>query len=121
MRMKKLFWLAASAALVCTSCTPVEDSGPDNPLAAAPADKGSPVERIPVPTQETPRGLNERIEAAIRQVRERDLLISHSFWTVFHGILGTGLDATLYNPDTDKRVNAVDYIRKGGSIRGMQF
>jgi len=118
MRMKNLFWLAASAALACASCAPVEDPTSSHSVTSPAADKETAVEKMP---QEAPRGLKERVEAAIRQVRERDLLVTHSFWTVFHGILGTGLDAQLYDPDADKRFNAVDYIRKGGTIRGMQF
>jgi hypothetical protein len=66
-------------------------------------------------------GPRERIEAALRQVRERDLLTTNSFWTVFHGILGTGPEATLLDPQTNKRVNALEYIRWGGEVRGLEF
>jgi hypothetical protein len=71
---------------------------------------------------ESPDDLKTRIEAVLEQVRSRDLLTTHAFWTVFHGILGTGLEkTTLKNPETGQKVNAIDYICNGGSIRGLQF
>jgi hypothetical protein len=68
-----------------------------------------------------PAGLKERVEMAIEQVRHRDLLTTNGFWTVFHGILGLGPSLTLLNPDTNQRVNALEYICQGGAVRGMQF
>ncbi len=66
--------------------------------------------------------MKPRVELALEQVRNRDLLTTHGFWTVFHGILGTGLENTmLKNPETGKKVNAIDYICDGGEIRGLQF
>src|ERR1019366_7427947 len=77
---------------------------------------------LPAPEVESPTHLKGRIEAALAQVSSRDLLTTHAFWTVFHGILGTGLDKTmLKNPETGKKVNAIDYICNGGAIRGLQF
>jgi hypothetical protein len=58
---------------------------------------------------------------AIDQVRHRDLLTTHGFWTIFHGILGLGPSVELYNPDTKQRINAVDYICNGGDVRSMRF
>ena len=50
----------------------------------------------------------QSVESALQQVRDRDLLTTHAFWTVFHGILGTGLDnTTLTDPATKKKVNAI--------------
>src|SRR5262249_37356995 len=69
-----------------------------------------------------PKTLKTRIEAAIKNIEGRQLLTTNSFWTVFHGILGQGpKTATLLNPETNKKVNAVDYITRGGEIRGMKF
>jgi hypothetical protein len=68
-----------------------------------------------------PEGLSERIQTAVKHVRDRDLLTSNSFWTVFHGILGIGPDTMLLQPETGKRVNAIEYICAGGEIRGLQF
>jgi hypothetical protein len=65
--------------------------------------------------------VRERVEAALRQVRQRDLLTTHGFWTVFHGILGMGPDTTLLDPLTGRRVNALDYIGAGGAVRGLEF
>lgn len=65
--------------------------------------------------------LQQRVEAALKQVRERDLLATNSFWTIFHGILGVGPDVTLLDPLTRQRFNAVDHICAGGQVRGLQF
>jgi len=74
------------------------------------------------PAIEVPSALKPRIEAAIAQVQSRDLLTTNYFWTVFHGILGSGLDKTmLTDPETQKKTNAIDYICDGGVIKGMQF
>src|ERR1051325_117709 len=76
---------------------------------------------IPAPP-ETPDELKTRIEAALEQVRARDLLTTNAFWTVFHGILGSGLERTMLTvPDTRKKVNAIEYICEGNGIRGLQF
>lgn len=78
-------------------------------------------EIIVVPPQPAPPGPRFRIESAIQHARDRDLLTTNGFWTVFHGILGLGPSITLRNPDTGEKVNAVDYISTGGEIRGLQF
>jgi hypothetical protein len=66
--------------------------------------------------------LKTRIEAAVQQVHQRDLQASHGFWTVFHGILGSGLEKTmLTDPKSKQRINAIDYIANGGEIRGLKF
>jgi hypothetical protein len=103
-------------------CAPGEAPSPANP-----AESAEPVaSTLPSPAQEVPeetssRGLQGRVRAAILHVRQRDLLVSNSFWTVFHGLLGVGPDVTLLDPDTRKRVGALDYICQGGEIRGLQF
>jgi hypothetical protein len=76
----------------------------------------------PPPPVEDLTYLQKRIEAALEHVENRDLRTDYAFWTVFHGILGSGPEkAMLKNPETGKRVNAVDYICDGGQVRGMQF
>jgi hypothetical protein len=66
--------------------------------------------------------LKPRLEAALTQVRSRELLTTHGFWTVFHAILGNGLkDTMIKNPQTKERINAIDYICKGGELRGLSF
>jgi hypothetical protein len=73
------------------------------------------------PPVDPPDSLQGRIEAAISQARQRDLLTTNAFWTIFHGMLGLGLEVTLYNPDTGQRVPALDYISNGGEVRGLRF
>lgn len=74
------------------------------------------------PTIDVPKDLKPRIELAIEQVQSRDLLTTNNFWTVFHGILGSGLDKTmLTDKAAGKKINAIEYICKGGKINGMQF
>jgi hypothetical protein len=70
---------------------------------------------------QVPTAFRDRIDAALEHVRRRDLLTTHGFWTVFHGILGQGLETTLLDPATNQRVNAIDYICRGGTIRGLVF
>jgi hypothetical protein len=68
-----------------------------------------------------PEILKERIEVVLQMIRRRDLLTTNGFWTIFHGILGLGPSVNLLNPETGARVNALDYICKGGEVRGMRF
>ena len=65
--------------------------------------------------------LEKRINAAIENVERRDLLTTHAFWTIFHGILGMGPDIPLLDPETGKRVKAIDQIANGDKIRGLEF
>lgn len=105
--------------LFALGCAPGEES--------AAGDKPADVENIPAPTAPLrPEavihgGLQTRVEGALRHVRERDLLTTNSFWTIFHGILGVGCDAELLDGITRKRVNAIDYFANGGEIRGLHF
>ncbi len=64
--------------------------------------------------------LKARLEQAIESVQKRDVLATHGFWTVFHGILGLGPNLTLLQED-GSRVKALEYIQKGGELRGLQF
>jgi hypothetical protein len=123
--LKSFLCLAATPFLVSVGCAPPvddpDDRGPADapavPTASAPAPAPAPAPAQPAPVT----GIRERIDAALTNVHQRDLLTTHSFWTIFHGILGTGLDATLLDPESRTRVNAIDYIRQGGSVRGLQF
>jgi hypothetical protein len=116
------------------------------PPAPSPDPPASKDKKTETPPPEVPKELKTRIEAALQQVDDRALLSSHGFWTVFHAILGNGIEKTMITDiDTMKyanavdaissagcgwsassrfisrRVNAVDYICNGGKIRGMQF
>jgi hypothetical protein len=110
---------SATAAFLAATCAPVDPPG-DTGKAPAPVATLPMPEAQPAPSVR-PDGLRERIEAAIEQTRERDLLTSNGFWTVFHGILGLGPEVTLLNPETGARVKALDYIAGGGELRGLRF
>ncbi len=73
------------------------------------------------PTVPVPKHLQARVEAALKHVADRPLLTTHSFWTIFHGILGNGFSIPLTNPVNMEKVNAIDYIARGGELRGLQF
>jgi hypothetical protein len=121
MNRQRLWWLLALALpLVGVNCAPVDDV-PQPIVRGRAADEAEnplpPVPGVPRVLQ----ALEHRVRAAIENVRRRDLLVSYSFWTVFHGILGLGLDAELVDTVQGKRFNAVEYIRNGGKILGMEF
>ena len=118
MKRKYLLWLPAALAVYAASCAPVEEPAlEESTNEPVTLQRPTPLPKAPV----VGGGLKERVEAALENVHRRDLLTTHGFWTVFHGILGTGFDATLLDPLTGKRVNAVEHIRSGGEVRGLQF
>jgi hypothetical protein len=121
MSAKKLLWLPLGAAAVLfATCTPSDQRGGSD-TSPAPRAEATPPEQIVKLPMPRPSGPRWRIEAAIENVRRRDLLTTNGFWTVFHGILGLGPGVQLRNPDTDERVNAVEYIAGGGELRGLRF
>ncbi len=101
--------------LLALSCAPRDESvtevPPENPFQPTPA----PVVEVPA------TAVLPRIDAALNHVRSRDLLTTHGFWTIFHGILGLGPDVTLFDPQTGKRVKALDRICTGTGIRGLEL
>jgi hypothetical protein len=108
--------LLLTVLLITWGCAPVgpPDPPPDDgggPAVTDGAGKGKPL----------PSGLRNRVEAAVRDVRARTLLTGNAFWTIFHGILGLGPDVELTNGATGAKVNALEYIRKGGALRGLAF
>ncbi len=112
--------LSLALLALAWGCAPTEDP--------AVSERKDDLKVLPLPTPvdvpkplPVPEGLSDRIQTAVKSVRDRDLLTTNSFWTVFHGILGIGPDVMLVNPDTKARTNAVEYICKGGEIRGLQF
>ena len=119
MRTRSLAWTAvtAAAALLCATCAPTGPTGTNG--GGAPA-TGSMVV-TPVVSPVMPDMLRDRVELAIDQVRKRNLQTDYGFWTVFHGILGLGPSLTLKQPDSEERVNAVEYICNGGQLRGLRF
>jgi hypothetical protein len=118
--------LGTAAAAVAVSCAPVDTT------TTSEEGKGGQATAHAAPPLDTPRSqgstaasppdaLKTRIDAAIEQVRRRQLRTDNGFWTVFHGILGLGPSVELVNPDTGKRVNALDYIAGGGKLPGLRF
>src|SRR5438105_15179293 len=92
---------------------------PPTPLDKSRTDK---TEKVDPPPVESVEQLKPRVEAALKRVLERRLLTTHGFWTVFHGILGTGLDKTMItDPKTKKTVRAIDHICDGKEIEGLAF
>ena len=118
---KRLVFVGSVATvMLCTACAPVGD--PVTEQAPPPvASDSAVVERLPTPPVKIPDSLTQRIDAAIQLVEQRDVHISNGFWTVAHGILGMGTELTLFDPETNERVNAIDYICNGGQVRGMRF
>jgi len=123
-RRNRLFQLLAIGTVaICLplSCAPVDSPSPSNP--STPSASDSPVRTVShtsVPDSGR-KNLQMRIENAIDMVRNRDMLTTHAFWTVFHGLLGLGHSLELHDPETGRTVNALDYIASGGVIRGMRF
>jgi hypothetical protein len=114
--------LIVAAAGLGGACAPVGPPDPDlQRPGPAPAAKGADESQKPLIQLTGQDTLRRRIEAAIQEVRQRDLLTTYGFWTIFHGILGMGPKTRLKDPATGKRVNAIDYICSGGKIKGMQF
>jgi hypothetical protein len=66
-------------------------------------------------------GPRARVEAAIANIRQRELSTTNGFWTVFHGILGLGPGVMLTNSENGQHVNAVDYVAGGGELRGLRI
>lgn len=120
--MKQIIGVVAGAIVagLFLSCAPVD---PPSKLKTSPnlTDPSAGIEQLNIAPATKPPGLQERIEMALEQVRQRDLLTTNGFWTVFHGILGLGPSVTLLNPDNGVRVNAVDYICDGNELRGLSF
>jgi hypothetical protein len=123
MSTRHLLLVAAGTALTLAgvTCAPVE--APRAPEKTEPVTEPQP----PTPAPPPPRTPSEndplrgRLEAAIKQAQNRDLLTTNGFWTIFHGILGLGPSVNLVHPETRKRVNALDYLAAGGEVRGLRF
>ncbi len=91
------------------------------PTATPPPKGGGPGVVTPV-APEVPNLLKDRIELALKHVRDRELETTYGFWTIFHGILGLGPDKMmLVNPETKERVNALEHICKGNTVNGLRF
>src|SRR5438132_9961234 len=94
--------MAATAVFFSSSCAP---EPPDSDGKSPPQPTTRTTDQQTPAFQPWPDGLRSRVDAAIKNVRDRDIRVTNSFWTVFHGILGLGPDVTLLDEKTGKRVN----------------
>jgi hypothetical protein len=112
--MTRLAYLLATMAAASFGCAPVPSPAEGRGGEAVPELPS------PGPACSDPDELRSRIDAAVETVRRRDLLTTHGFWTIFHGILGLGPDATVRDP-WGRRFRAIDYVFDGGELRGLRF
>ncbi len=130
MRVCQWFCLPLLAVVaVGLSCAPID------PLSLEGEETGSAIKKDAVafpefanpdtdptkPLPEVPRGIKERIEAAVNNIRARQLTFNNGFWTIFHGILGLGPGIELTDPKTNERIRAIDHICNGGNLKGLVF
>lgn len=114
MASKVGFFFLLALIAVGVSCAPVDQP---KKVAIKDADK-----EAPPPPVEVPKELKERLQSTLKHVHARQMDTTFNFWTIFHGILGTGLEMTLVEDhETGKVVNAIDYICKGGKLNGLRF
>lgn len=114
-------WLVLVAGLSVLSCAPIDPTAPVDPTAGIGEKRSEERLTMPTPPPQAPDGLRRRVEAAITNVKQRQLLTNNAFWTIFHGILGLGPGVTLKDPATGQVVNALDHITSGGELRGLRF
>jgi hypothetical protein len=114
-------WIVGLIAFLGVTCAPQDESA--SRVSRFNLPDGGDIAPVPAPPAvKVPEQLKERIDVTLEHVRRRDLLTDHSFWTIFHGILGMGPeDAFLVDTRTGKRMKAIDYICDGGQIRGLEF
>ena len=112
--MRRLLALLLVTAIACAPTAPPKPKSevPPTPEKSAP-------EELPAITDSAL--LAKRIASVLDDVHGRDLLTTHGFWTVFHGILGMGPDTMLTDPVTHEKVSALERVRSGKGIRGLEF
>ena len=114
--MRRLLALVFVTAIACAPSAPPKPNS-DEPVAPPP-EKSAP-EELPAITDSAL--LAKRIASVLDDVHGRDLLTTHAFWTVFHGILGMGPDTMLTDPVTHEKISALERVRSGKGIRGLSF
>ncbi|HVJ83114.1 MAG TPA: hypothetical protein VNC50_18755 [Planctomycetia bacterium] len=123
-RMRILYVGLVASVVGCAPQIPSSASAIKSPVAAS-ASAASSVDDLGAKDSaangERKDPLEVRIDAAIEQVRSRDVMTDNGFWTIFHGVLGLGPGLSLLDQATGKRVNAVDYMFDGNPVRGMEF
>lgn len=131
MNMRTCQWLGLPlfvALVIGLSCAPIDpppdgdgESTEGKADAVAFPDFVNPEVDKTKPLPEVPKSLQKRIEAAVNNIRARDLTFNNGFWTIFHGILGLGPGLELVDPKTKERVKALDHISTGGGLKGLVF
>jgi hypothetical protein len=132
MNMNNYKWLAlpllAAVVAIGLSCAPVDPlpdeagSSPEGkPDAVSFPEFANPEVDKTKPLPEMPKSLQKRIEAAVNNIRARELTFNNGFWTIFHGILGLGPGLELVDPKSKERVKALDHICNGGTLKGLVF
>jgi hypothetical protein len=120
MTLRSILVLSFVLVLGVAGCAPTSAPKPGVDPVDDPATDVT-AEELTIKPTPLSRDSGQRILAAIHNVRDRDLLTTNGFWTVFHGILGMGFSTTLRDARTGQKVNAIDYIADGGEMRGLQF
>jgi hypothetical protein len=104
-------------AVSCAPSGPPKQKSPDSTSSLPSVPQTGPKELVSPDAE----ALNKRVTAVLADIHGRDLLTTHAFWTIFHGILGMGPDTMLTDPVTRERVKALDRVRSGKGIRGLEF
>jgi hypothetical protein len=115
--MRRLFAFVLVVPLAF-GCAP---SAPPKPRSTDPVPPPPPAAPEELPDFTDASFLKKRIASVLDDVHSRDVLTTHGFWTVFHAILGMGPDTMLTDPVTHEKVKALDRIRSGKGIRGLEF
>ena len=114
--------LCLTAVLTIASCAPHDPSGTKGFVSTGQGESDRPPPPPPKVSVDIPPLMKNRVDAALQQIQGRDLLVEHSFWTVFHGILGVGPEtANIFDSKTGKREKAIEYVCRGGKLRGLEF
>ncbi len=88
----------------------------DSPTAETSADRAS-AQQEPLPSEEE---LRQRVDGVLRTTLNRHLDVNqHAAWQIIHGILGYGRALQVY--DQGQLVPAVDWLLRGGQLRGWDL
>src|SRR5262245_2718838 len=111
--MRRILWLGLAVALAALglTCAPRATEDPPSPKSLGPG--------VAV------ADLKELLEQTLKNIKDRRLVPTDGFWTIFHAILGMGLDTELIVEDkggkSERRVRAIDYIAAGEPMSGLEF
>jgi hypothetical protein len=124
LRQYTLYLGTLALAFCSITCAPTDEStGPSG--QRDPRNDGAEEIQKPAPLIDVPSHLQGRIDETLKSVRKRSLSKNNSFWTLFHGILGMGLEnAYLFDAidtKTGKPIKAIEYICQGNKVRGLDF